>query len=62
MFRKRSTVVFVLLMIAVLTMNVVAYAGNFDEWAKAAQLGAYASKEEDWHAVFMKLLRKKAKW
>jgi iron(III) transport system substrate-binding protein len=52
MFRKRSTVVFVLLMIAVLTMNVVAYAGNFDEWAKAAQLGAYASKEEDWHAVY----------
>ena len=50
MFRKKSTQVFVLLVIAMLTMSVVAYANDFDDWMKAAQLGFYA-EEEDWDAV-----------
>lgn len=52
MFRKKSTQVFVLLVIAMLTMSVVAYANDFDDWMKAAQLGFYAPEEEDWDAVY----------
>ena len=48
MFRKRSILVFVLLVIAMLTINVVAYADDFDDWMKAAQMGPYAPEEEDW--------------
>ncbi len=52
MFRKRSILVFVLLVIAMLTINVVAYADDFDDWMKAAQMGPYAPEEEDWDAVY----------
>ena len=41
-----------LLVIAMLTMSVVAYANDFDDWMKAAQLGFYAPEEEDWDAVY----------
>ena len=52
MFHRKSTFVFVLLVIAMLTVNVVAYADDFDDWMKAAQLGPYAPKEEDWDAIY----------
>jgi iron(III) transport system substrate-binding protein len=52
MFRKKKTLVFVLLVIVMLAMSVVAYADGFDNWMKAAQLGPYAPEEEDWDAVY----------
>ena len=53
MFRKKNTLVFVLLVIAMLTMSVVSYANGFDNWAKDAKLGPYAPEEEDWDAIYL---------
>lgn len=52
MFRRKNTLVSVLLVIAMLTVSVVAYADDFDDWMKAAQLGPYAPEEEDWDAIY----------
>ena len=52
MKRFKSMFVVVLMILALLAVNTVAYASDFDEWLKTSQLGPYAPEVEDWDAVY----------
>lgn len=54
MKRLRDMFVLVLMILALLAVNTVAYASDFDEWLKTSQLGPYAPEVEDWDAVYCK--------
>ena len=52
MKRFKSMFVVVLMILALLAINTVAYASDFDEWLETSQLGPYAPEHEDWDAVY----------
>ena len=52
MKRFKGMFILVLMILAFLAINAVAYASDFDEWLKASQFGPYAPEVEDWDAVY----------